>query len=77
MKILLSNVEDAQSSEKKDDTFMERTQLQVIRNLELSIRNIHVVYEDKSTKPNHPFAVGFTLNHIIFHVLFFESFKSN
>jgi hypothetical protein len=27
-------------------------QLQVIRNLELSIRSIHIVYEDKSTKPN-------------------------
>lgn len=43
-------------------------QLQVIRNLELSIRNIHIVYEDKSTKPNHPFAFGITLNYISFHV---------
>jgi hypothetical protein len=43
-------------------------QLQVIRNLELSIRNIHIVYEDKSTKPNHPFAFGITLNYITLHV---------
>lgn len=46
-------------------------QLQVIRNLELSIRNIHVVYEDRTTKPDHPFAFGFTLNYITLHVNIF------
>jgi vacuolar protein sorting-associated protein 13A/C len=50
-------------------------QLQVIRNLELSIRNIHIVYEDKSTKPNHPFAFGITLNYISFHVTNFLVFN--
>jgi vacuolar protein sorting-associated protein 13A/C len=45
-------------------------QLQVVRNLELSIRNIHIVYEDKSTKPNHPFALGITLNYITLHVFY-------
>jgi hypothetical protein len=43
-------------------------QLQVIRNLELSIENIHSVYEDRSTKPDHPFALGITLNYIKLHV---------
>ena len=43
-------------------------QLQIIRNLELSIRNIHIVYEDRSTKPDHPFAFGITLNYITLHV---------
>jgi vacuolar protein sorting-associated protein 13A/C len=43
-------------------------QLQVIRNLELSIQNIHIVYEDRSTKPNHPFALGITLNYIKLYV---------
>ena len=52
---------------------MERLQLQVIRNLELSIRNIHIVYEDRSTKPEHPFAFGITLNYITLHVKFFDS----
>ena len=42
--------------------------LQIIQNLELSIRNIHIVYEDKTTKPNHPFAFGITLNYITFQV---------
>jgi len=50
------------------DTFSARMQLQIIQNLELSIHNIHIVYEDKTTKPNHPFAFGITLNSISFQV---------
>lgn len=52
-------------------------QLQVIRNLELSIENIHIVYEDKSTKPDHPFAFGITLNYIKLCVRQFEEFFDN
>ncbi|CAF4190264.1 unnamed protein product [Rotaria sp. Silwood2] len=59
--------QNAKESNQNNDTFMERMQLQIIRNLELSIRNIHVVYEDKSTKPKHPFVIGFTLNYITLH----------
>ncbi len=61
-------LENRKENDKNTDTFVERMQLQVIRNLELSIRNIHIVYEDKSTKPNHPFAFGITLNYITLHV---------
>ncbi len=64
-------LDNAKETDKTNDTFVERMQLQVIRNLELSIRNIHIVYEDKSTKPNHPFAFGITLNYISFHVMEF------
>jgi vacuolar protein sorting-associated protein 13A/C len=53
---------------KDNDTFSARMQLQIIQNLELSIRDIHIVYEDKTTKPNHPFAFGITLNYISFQV---------
>ena len=59
---------DVQVQKKDNSTFAERMQLQVIRNLELSIRNLHIVYEDKSTKPGHPFAMGITLNYITLHV---------
>ncbi|CAF3386362.1 unnamed protein product [Rotaria sp. Silwood1] len=58
---------NAKENDKTNDTFVERMQLQIIRNLELSIRNIHIVYEDKSTKPDHPFALGITLNYITLH----------
>ncbi|CAF1279009.1 unnamed protein product [Rotaria magnacalcarata] len=51
----------------KNDTFIERIQLQILRNLELSMRNIHIAYEDKSSKPNHPFAFGITLNYFTLH----------
>ncbi|CAF3586652.1 unnamed protein product [Adineta steineri] len=55
------------AADKNNDTFMERMQLQILRNLELSIQNIHIVYEDRSTKPDHPFALGITLNYIKLH----------
>ena len=61
-------VENSDASEKNNDTYMERIQLQILRNLELSIQNIHIVYEDRSTKPEHPFAVGITLDYIKLHV---------
>jgi vacuolar protein sorting-associated protein 13A/C len=47
-----------------NDTFTERIQLQVIRNIELKIANIHIRYEDDFTKPDHPFSAGFTLDGI-------------
>ncbi|CAF4025677.1 unnamed protein product, partial [Rotaria magnacalcarata] len=52
--------------EKDNDTFGARLKLQIIQNLELSIHNIHIVYEDRTTKPSHPFAFGITLNYITF-----------
>jgi len=60
--------ENKNEIEETSDTFSARMQLQIIQNLELSIHNIHIVYEDKTTKPNHPFAFGITLNSIIFQV---------
>ncbi len=66
--IFFFNQENAKESEKSNDTLVERMQLQVIRNLELTIENIHIVYEDRSTKPDHPFALGITLNYITLHV---------
>jgi vacuolar protein sorting-associated protein 13A/C len=38
--------------------------MQIMRNLELQIRNVHVRYEDNYTKPEHPFSFGITLNSI-------------
>lgn len=56
--------EEAADSSSGGDTFTERIQMQVIRNLELTIKNIHVRYEDDFSKPEHPFAAGFTLDSI-------------
>ncbi len=69
------NSEDPKEADKSNDTFAARMQLQVIRNLELSIENIHIVYEDKSTKPSHPFAMGITLNYIKLRVEWFRDYS--
>ena len=38
--------------------------MQVIRNIELEIRDLHVRFEDNYSKPEHPFSLGFTLKGI-------------
>lgn len=53
----------------KQDTFTERIQMQVIRNLELQIKNIHIRYEDDFSKPEFPFSAGFMLDTIEIRVL--------
>jgi vacuolar protein sorting-associated protein 13A/C len=58
------SVENESKAADKQDTFTERIQLQVIRNLELQIRNIHIRYEDDFSKPEHPFSAGITLDSI-------------
>jgi len=55
---------DTTADENENDTFTERLQMQILRNLELHISNIHVRYEDNFSKPEHPFAAGVTLNSI-------------
>lgn len=48
----------------EQDTFTERLQMQIMRNIELQIKDIHVRYEDDCSKPDHPFSLGFTLSGI-------------
>lgn len=65
----LHHEKDEQDSAKPtDDTFGDRMKFQIIKNLQLSIHNIHIVYEDRTTKPNHPFSFGITLNSMTFQV---------
>nr|XP_022907818.1 vacuolar protein sorting-associated protein 13-like isoform X1 [Onthophagus taurus] len=44
--------------------FVERLVTQIIKNLQVRIKNIHVRYEDKITNPTSPFATGLTLSQI-------------
>ncbi|CAF1433905.1 unnamed protein product, partial [Rotaria sordida] len=48
------------------DTFFERLQFHILRNLEIEINNIHIAYDDKTTK-SYPFQCGITLNYIKLH----------
>ncbi|VDM49103.1 unnamed protein product, partial [Toxocara canis] len=43
------------------DSFTEKLLAQVIKNLQVNIRNVHVRYEDNFTNPVRPFEVGATL----------------
>ncbi|KAK3591108.1 hypothetical protein CHS0354_035920 [Potamilus streckersoni] len=44
--------------------FFEKVYTYIINNLQVSIGNIHVRYEDTMTNPDHPFACGVMLKHL-------------
>ncbi|XP_073984515.1 vacuolar protein sorting 13C isoform X2 [Rhodnius prolixus] len=47
---------------KQNDTFAERISAQIIKNVQISIENIHIRYEDKYSNPGKTFSIGITLN---------------
>lgn len=53
----------------EDDGFVTKLAAQVIRNVQIHITNIHIVYEDKFTDSLNPFQVGLTLNKIVFQTV--------
>jgi len=50
------------------DTFFERLQFYILRNLEITIKNIHIAFDDKLTK-SYPFQFGITLHYIKLNVM--------
>lgn len=50
------------------DTFTEKMVAQVIKNLQVTIKNIHVRFEDKYTNRHRPFVAGVTLEGLNFQV---------
>ncbi|GAB1605844.1 hypothetical protein Ahia01_000866700 [Argonauta hians] len=52
--------------EEKQDSFVEKLAAKIIKNLQIQVSNIHVRYEDQYTNPAHPFAVGVSLEDLIF-----------
>ena len=58
--------------EKTDDTFTEKLLTQIIKNVQITIKNIHIRYEDKTTNPESPFCVGVTMSS-----LFVETISKN
>ncbi|CAF4001283.1 unnamed protein product, partial [Adineta steineri] len=56
--------QNSQKITKRKDTFFERLEIHILRNLELSISNFHIAFEDEVTKPECPFAFGITFNYI-------------
>uniref|UniRef100_A0A914Q3N0 Chorein N-terminal domain-containing protein n=1 Tax=Panagrolaimus davidi TaxID=227884 RepID=A0A914Q3N0_9BILA len=67
----LSRLEENRRNQRKPkdptaDTFTEKMIAQVIKNLQVTIKNIHIRFEDKYTNRQHPFATGLTLEGLVF-----------
>lgn len=51
----------SQEEQRRDQSFTESLTTKIIENLQITIRNIHIRYEDDISVAGHPFSVGFTL----------------
>ncbi|XP_022087078.1 vacuolar protein sorting-associated protein 13A-like [Acanthaster planci] len=56
--------EEGKEKNPKGDSFVEKMATQVIKNLQVKVADIHLRYEDKTTNPDAPFAIGATLHNI-------------
>ena len=48
--------------EKKQASFATHFITKIVDNIQLSVRNVHIRYEDDISNPKHPFALGITLS---------------
>ncbi|CAI2320935.1 unnamed protein product [Caenorhabditis sp. 36 PRJEB53466] len=67
----LARLEEARKERRKPkdpqaDTFAEKMVTQIIKNLQVSVSNIHVRFEDRYTNRHRPFAMGVTLEKLYF-----------
>lgn len=51
----------SQEEQQKSQSFTESMTTAIVDNLQISIKNIHIRYEDTIAAPGHPFAIGLTL----------------
>ncbi|KAI1811883.1 vacuolar protein sorting-associated protein 13 [Poronia punctata] len=51
----------SQEEQKKTQSFTESLVTKIVDNLQVTVKNIHVRYEDSISAPSHPFALGVTL----------------
>ncbi|KAI9272903.1 hypothetical protein BDA99DRAFT_569176 [Phascolomyces articulosus] len=67
---LLSNASSKKDGQKEQQTdegndgFISQLTTKIIDNLQVSIKNIHVRFEDNVSDPGHPFAAGITLKEL-------------
>uniref|UniRef100_A0A1B6F8B5 Vacuolar protein sorting-associated protein 13 n=1 Tax=Cuerna arida TaxID=1464854 RepID=A0A1B6F8B5_9HEMI len=67
----VNKVEEAKRQEKEkfkqkiDDTFAEKLATQIIRNVQITIKNIHIRYEDRKSNKGKPFTFGLTLSSLV------------
>ncbi|KAL6852521.1 Vacuolar protein sorting-associated protein 13 [Amphichorda felina] len=51
----------SQEEQKKNQSFTQSLVTKIVDNLQVTVKNIHVRYEDSISAPGHPFALGLTL----------------
>lgn len=51
----------SQEEQQKNQSFTDSLVTKIVDNLQITIKSIHVRYEDSISAPNHPFALGITL----------------
>ncbi|XDG02739.1 hypothetical protein ABKA04_002354 [Annulohypoxylon sp. FPYF3050] len=51
----------SQEEQKRSQSFTESLVTKIVDNLQVTVKNIHVRYEDSISAPGHPFALGLTL----------------
>lgn len=54
----------SQEEQQKSQSFTESLTTAIVDNLQVSIKNIHIRYEDTIAAPGHPFALGLTLKEL-------------
>ena len=60
-----SDTGDDPTSEQKDANFAAKLATKIIANLQLTVKNVHIRYEDFHSNPGAPFAVGVTLSSLM------------
>ncbi|VEN38121.1 unnamed protein product [Callosobruchus maculatus] len=58
-------IEEEKDKPIQDPNLAQRFFFAMIRNIQLTIRNIHIRYEDRVTNPAAPFSFGFTLGNLL------------
>lgn len=51
----------SQEEQQKNQSFTESLVTKIVDNLQVTVKNIHIRYEDSISAPGHPFALGVTL----------------
>jgi vacuolar protein sorting-associated protein 13A/C len=51
----------SQEEQQKNQSFTDSLVTKIVDNLQITVKNIHIRYEDSISAPGHPFAIGLTL----------------
>ncbi|CAG5116191.1 unnamed protein product, partial [Candidula unifasciata] len=56
----------AKPRDPKQDSFVEKLSVQIIKNLQIKVSGLHIRHEDSYNNPRRPISIGFTLKELLF-----------